>query len=146
LSPAGYSGTPLARKLGIRAGHRVGAVGAPGHLPDLLAPLPEDVRLTSDLSPDAASPGDPFDVLLVFARDRRELEERFGAVKPLLDPAGGLWIAWPKQSSSLATDLRKGEVRKAGLAAGLVDNKVCAVDEDWSGLRFVYRLEDRPGS
>ncbi|NIP58039.1 MAG: DUF3052 family protein [Gemmatimonadetes bacterium] len=151
MSPAGYSGTPLARKLGIRAGHRVGAVGAPGHLSSLLAPLPADVRLTADLlrggsPPDGSSSDESFDVLLVFARDRRELEERLGAVKPLLVPDGGLWVAWPKQSSSLATDLRKGEVRKAGLAAGLVDNKVCAVDEDWSGLRFVYRVEDRPSA
>lgn len=144
MSPAGYSGTPLARKLGIRAGHRVGAVGAPGHLPGLLAPLPEEVRLTEELAPDGSSCDERFDVLLVFVRDRDELDRRLETVKPLLDPAGGLWVAWPKQSSSLATDLRKGEVRRAGLSAGLVDNKVCAVDEDWSGLRFVYRLEDRP--
>lgn len=144
MSSSGYSGTPLARKLGIRAHDLVGALGAPQRLPGLLDPLPEGVRLVPD-PPPGGGPEARFDVLLLFVRSREELTERLPPAKRLLDPHGGLWVAWPKQSSPLASDLRKGGIREEGLSAGLVDNKVCAVDEDWSGLRFVYRVEDRPG-
>jgi hypothetical protein len=84
------------------------------------------------------------DVVVFFARRRGVLERRFGALKRALDPAGGLWIAWPKRSSGVATDLTEDVVRELALANGLVDNKVCAIDEIWSGLRLVYRLADRP--
>lgn len=136
---AGYSGTPLARKLGIKAGHRVATLGAPDHFADLLAPLPASVSLLADPGDD-----DPCDVIVAFVPTEDELEERFARGHALLDPAGGLWIAWPKQSSPLATRFRESDVRAHGLATGLVDNKICAIDADWSGLRFVVRTADRP--
>ncbi|MBW3534023.1 MAG: DUF3052 domain-containing protein [Gemmatimonadetes bacterium] len=137
--PAGYSGTPLARKLGIEEGHRLAVLGAPAHFRALLD-LPADTRLDADPPADA----EPYDVVVAFAPDREALHERFPRGHALLDPHGGLWIAWPKQSSPLATGMRESDVRSTGLAAGLVDNKICAVDGDWSGLRFVVRVEDRP--
>jgi hypothetical protein len=133
---AGYSGTPLERKLGIKGGHRIALVGAPDGFDETIGPLP-DVDVTSRLR-------GPLDVVVFFARRRGELERRFGALKRALDPAGGLWIAWPKRSSGVDTDLTEGVVRELALANGLVDNKVCAIDETWSGLRIVYRLADRP--
>ena len=135
---AGYSGTPLARKLGIKEGHRVVALGAPPHFRDLLEPLPPRVRVRTDLRGRGA-----FDVLVVFVRTERELRDRFERARARLEEDGGLWVSWPKQSSPLATALRESDVRAHGLASGLVDNKICAVDEDWSGLRFVVRLRDR---
>jgi len=135
---AGYSGTPLARKLGIREGDRVATVGAPAGLPRLLEPLPASVRLRSDLRGRST-----FNVLVVFATSERELRDRFAKGRARLETDGGLWVAWPKQSSPLATDLRESHVRAHGLSTGLVDNKICAIDEDWSGLRFVVRVKDR---
>ncbi|MCU1467123.1 MAG: hypothetical protein JWM72_3051, partial [Actinomycetia bacterium] len=84
------------------------------------------------------------DIVLFFATRRAELERRFDSLARTVAPAGGLWIAWPKRTACVATDLREGVVRELGLAHGLVDNKVCAVDDTWSGLRFVFRLTDRP--
>ena len=136
---AGYSGTPLAKKLGIAEGHLVAALGAPPHFAALLEPLPRGVRLRSDLRV-----REPHDVLVAFVRDAGELRERFLKALGRLDPYGGLWIAWPKLSSPLATGLRESHVREHGLSTGLVDNKICAIDEDWSGLRFVVRTEHRP--
>jgi hypothetical protein len=135
---AGYSGTPLTRKLGIKEAHRVAAVGAPEYFPDLLEPLPPRVRLRSGLRG-----GGCFDVVVAFVRTPAELRHRFEKARRRLEGDGGLWVCWPKQSSPLATRLRESDVRAHGLAAGLVDNKVCAIDEDWSGLRFVVRLRDR---
>jgi hypothetical protein len=135
---AGYSGTPLAKKLGIKEGHEVATLGAPPHFADLLAPLPPRARVTSGLRGD-----DVRNVIIVFARTLHELEERFGRARPRLHPAGGLWVCWPKQTSELAGELRESSVRAHGLATGLVDNKVCAIDSDWSGLRFVVRVRDR---
>lgn len=131
------SPTPLVRKLGIRAGSRVAVMAPPSDPATLLAPLPDEVDVVRD--PGAGR----WDVILLFAPSRTALEERLPSAVPLLDPDGGLWVAWPKRSSPLAEDLGREEVRRQGLAAGLVDNKVCAVDADWSGLRFVYRREDR---
>lgn len=136
---AGYSGTPLPRKLGIRDGAVVAAVGAPAHFVDLLRPMPPGVRMRMDLRGRG-----PFDVMVVFVRSERELRSRFDRARARLHPAGGLWVAWPKQSSPLATELKDSHVRAHGLSTGLVDNKVCAIDDDWSGLRFVVRVEDRP--
>lgn len=136
---AGYSGTPLAKKLGIKDGHRVATLGAPPHFPELVNPLPPSVRLRGDLR--AAG---PYDVLVVFVRTERELRDRFDRARTRLETAGGLWVAWPKRTSSLATELKESDVRSHGLSTGLVDNKICAIDADWSGLRFVVRLEDRP--
>ncbi|MEN8375075.1 MAG: DUF3052 domain-containing protein [Gemmatimonadota bacterium] len=136
---AGYSGTPLPRKLGIKPGHRVALLGAPEGFSAALGNLPERVRTTR-----RAAAG-PYDVMVLFADRRSRLARRIGAAKAKLAPNGGLWICWPKKSSGVPTDLADGVVREAGLASGLVDNKVCAVDDIWSGLRFVYRLADRPG-
>jgi hypothetical protein len=135
---AGYSGTPLAKKLGIRPGARVATLGAPAGFPELLEPLPEGVALRPDLRG-----GGAFDVLVAFARTEAELRGRFGRARARLKTDGGLWLAWPKLSSPLSTSLKESHVRALGLSAGLVDNKVCAIDADWSGLRFVVRLRDR---
>jgi hypothetical protein len=135
---AGYSGTPLPQKLGIGEGARVALVRAPEGFADTLQPLlPHGVRICSRLS-------GVLDVVLFFVTRRSELERRFGPMARALEPAGGLWIAWPKKTAGVATDLTENVVRAIGLDQGLVDNKVCAVDEVWSGLRFVYRLADRP--
>lgn len=135
---AGYSGTPLARKLGIKEGHRVAALGAPPHFTGLLDPLPPGVRLQSGLRRRGL-----LDVVVAFVRSGVELRERFGSGRVRLRPEGGLWVAWPKRTSPLATALKESDVRGHGLSCGLVDNKICAIDEDWSALRFVIRLEDR---
>jgi hypothetical protein len=138
VSPvAGYSGTPLPRKLGIKPGARVGLIGAPAGFDTTLGELPPDVVVRNGLR-------GPFDVLVAFFDSAATLQRRLPALRGALDPAGGLWIAWPKRSSGADTDLSDGVVRELGLAAGLVDNKVCAIDELWSGLRFVYRIADRP--
>jgi hypothetical protein len=135
--PAGYSGTPLPTKLGIRPGSRVLVTGAPERfVEDTLGPLP-DVELHRRAG------RSPYDVVLAFAPDHRTLEARFKPARQRLTTAGGLWIAWPKRSSGYASDLDENIVRDFGLAAGLVDNKVCAIDATWSGLRFVVRLRDR---
>jgi len=140
---AGYSGTPLPKKLGLRPGARLGLVRAPDHFTDTLGDLPDGVsavRLARGTS--------RFDVIVCFARSSKELARHLPALPARLLPAGGLWIAWPKKSakkaSGLATDLTETEVRARGLATGLVDNKVCAIDDTWSGLRFVVRVADRP--
>ena len=144
--PAGYSGTPLAKKLGIREGDRVGVIGDPGHFRELLGDLPGSVEyVDAPGRPRSARAGDAraFDVVVAFVPEAATLESRFLHGHRLIDWAGGLWIAWPKMKSPLHRDLRDSGVRDHGLEAGLVDNKVCAIDEDWSGLRFVYRREDR---
>jgi hypothetical protein len=128
----------LAKKLGIKEGHEVATLGAPAHFADLLAPLPARARVTSGLRGE-----DVRNVIVVFARTPRELEERFARARARLDLSGGLWVCWPKQTSELAGELRESSVRAHGLATGLVDNKVCAIDSDWSGLRFVVRVRDR---
>jgi hypothetical protein len=134
--PAGYSGTPLPRKLGIKPESRLAAIGAPDDFDDTLGELPPGVSVRR-------SARGPLDVIVAFFTERAELERRLPTLIKGLDQAGGLWIAWPKRGSGLASDLGEGIVRELGLAAGLVDNKVCAIDATWSGLRFVYRLRDR---
>ncbi|MCB9476978.1 MAG: DUF3052 family protein [Deltaproteobacteria bacterium] len=138
MTPAGYSGTPLPKKLGIKPGHRVRVIAGPPDFDATLGELPEAVTVRRDLrGKDAA------DVMLFFTTDAKELRERFAALAGRLEKNGGLWICRPKKASGVATDVTDSVVREIGLAAGLVDNKVCAVDETWSGLRFVYRLKDR---
>jgi hypothetical protein len=140
---AGYSGTPLPKKLGIKPGTRLGLVGAPEDFPQTLGALPDGVAPRR-----VGRNKDQFDVIVCFARSSKELVQALPALPARLDPAGGLWIAWPKKSAAksaaLPTDLTEGEVRARGLATGLVDNKVCAIDDTWSGLRFVVRLAARP--
>jgi hypothetical protein len=137
MSAAGYSATPLPRKLGIREGSRVLLVNPPGGFTATLGELPPGVEL---LAPGAAD----LDVVVAFVPDLAALRVQFAFLAAALQPAGGLWVAWPKRSSGVATDLDENVVRELGLAAGLVDNKVCAIDATWSGLRFVWRLRDRP--
>ena len=134
---AGYSGTPLPKKLGIKPGARLGLIRPPDDFEATLGELPDGV---------VARPvgrGGPFDVIICFCHSSKELARDLPGLPARLDPAGGLWIAWPKRSSGLATDLGEAEVRGRGLGTGLVDNKVCAIDDTWSGLRFVVRVKDR---
>ena len=134
---SGYSGTPLPRKLGIKPGHRVLLLGAPeGFAEDTLGELPEGVRVGTRASGVA-------DVIVAFHLRRAELAKRMPALRERMDPAAGLWIAWPKRASKVATDMTEDVVREVALPTGLVDNKVCAIDEVWSGLRLVIRLRDR---
>jgi hypothetical protein len=128
--PGAHSNTPLARKLGITAATRVAVLGAPAGFTQRL----EDVAV-----PHSRLRG-RFDVIVAFADSRAGVERRLDALIAALEPRGGLWIAWPKRSSGVATDLDDRAVRELGLAAGLLDNKVCAIDETWSGLRFVRPL------
>lgn len=134
---SGYSGTPLPKKLGIKEGHTVAFVGSPEGFRSMLGDLPAGVRVK-------AQARGPLDVVVLFATRRADLERRFPRVARALDPAGGLWVAWPKKSSGEATDLTFESVQAIGLDEGLVDNKVAAIDQTWSGLRFVYRRADRP--
>jgi hypothetical protein len=128
---AGYSGTPLPRKLGIKPGATVALVGAPPDFAATLGDLPEGVTMKSTVN------GNP-DLAIWFTRSRNDLMRRIGAMASRT-PKGGLWIAWPKKTSALASDLSEATVRETGLAAGLVDYKICAVDATWSGLKFARR-------
>lgn len=134
---AGYSGTPLPQKLGIKPGHRVLILRAPDGFAQTLGELPQSVTVAT-----RASKG-PFNVIVAFCTNTAAFEPSLEKCKPLLDQAGGLWFAWPKKASGVPTDLTEDIIRNAALKAGLVDNKVCAIDETWSGLRVVIRLKDR---
>jgi hypothetical protein len=134
---AGYSGTPLGKKLGIQEGHRVVLLDAPDSLLGMLEPLPP-VRMSASLGRDRN-----LDVVLAFVTKRSELAKRVASVHPRLAPAGALWIAWPKKASKVPTDVTEHVVRELALPRGLVDNKVCAIDDIWSGLRLVIRRELR---
>ena len=134
---AGYSGTPLPRKLGIKPGQRVLALGAPDGFADgTLGELPDGVALRTTERGKA-------DVIVAFHERRAELARRMPRLRELMEPAAGLWIAWPKRASGVPTDLTEDVVRELALANRLVDNKVCAIDDVWSGLRLVIRLRDR---
>lgn len=127
----------VVRKLGITAGARVALLGAPDAFESELVDLPPRVSIRRRAYA-------PLDVIVAFAHDRATLERRLATLARALDPAGGLWIAWHKRSSGMQGELNDNVVRELGLAAGLVDNKICAINELWSGMRFVYRLRDRP--
>ena len=135
-APAGYSGTPLAKKLGIKDGARVALLSAPPAFRDTLAPLPAGVTF-------ARGAARPLDLALLFVRTEAELRSAFPPAAARLTPSGMLWVAWPKKAAKVPTDLTEGVVQRIGLEQGLVDTKVCAIDETWSGLRFVRRLKDR---
>ena len=135
MTAAGYSGTPLPKKLGIKPGHRVLLLGAPEGFS--LGELPEAVRVVRSLRGEA-------DVIVSFHLERRDLERRMPALRTAMVPNAGLWIAWPKRASKVPTDLDENVVRALALANTLVDNKVAAIDEVWSGLRLVIRVRDRP--
>ena len=130
---AGYSGTPLAKKLGIKENFRVALVGMPA---GVRAEIKEALN-------SCASASSGLDFAMVFVKSVAELKKEFSRVAKMLAPAGMLWVSWPKKTSGVATDLDENVVRGIGLAAGLVDVKVCAVDEVWSGLKFVVRVKDR---
>jgi hypothetical protein len=132
----GYSGTPLVSKLGVVRDRRVAVINDPGHFFDLLAPVPDGVALKTTLRGGA-------DVVVLFVLRRAEFDRRLAAAGRAVFPAGGLWIAWPKRTSKVPTDMTEDVVREVALPTGLVDNKVCAIDEVWSGLRLVWRRELR---
>jgi hypothetical protein len=129
---AGYSGTPLAKKLGIKEGHRVVLLGAPSGFADTLEPLPPVIVVTS-------LRGAPADVVVLFVTKRAQLEGKLDAVRAAMTPSAGFWVAWPKKAAKVATDMTEQVVRDVALPTGLVDNKVCAIDDTWSGLRLVIR-------
>jgi hypothetical protein len=136
VSTAGYSGTPLPRKLGLKPGMRAAWLGAPAQFADLLGPLPDGVRLKTRAT-------GPLDVVVLFVTRRAELTRRLPALGDAVAPAGAVWAAWPKRASGVRTDVTEDVVRDVALPLGLVDVKVCAIDETWSGLRLVIRKELR---
>ena len=136
MSGAGYSGTPLPKKLGIKEDARVALVGAPPEAAALIEPLPPGVVLRSWLRGEA-------DVIVFFTRQRGVLEQRLDALVAKLARDGSLWVAWPKRASGVETDMTENVVREVALPRGLVDTKVCAISDVWSGLRLVRRLANR---
>ena len=134
---AGYSGTPLPRKLGIKPDHTLGLVNTPAGFLEYLGPLPDGASVTDDGKA-------KLDVAVLFVTESADLARHFPRLAKRLNPAGGLWVAWPKKASGVPSDLTENVVRRIGLDVGLVDNKVCAIDDVWSGLRFVIRVQDRP--
>src|SRR6478672_5866069 len=133
---AGYSGTPLTKKLGIKEGSHVALLSAPEGFDRTLGELPDGVETRT-------SARGSLDVVVFFTTARAALGRRFDALARAIFPDGGLWVAWPKRASGLETDLTEDVVRDLALERGLVDNKVCAIDDTWSGLRLVYRVADR---
>ena len=133
---AGYSGTPLAQKLGIKPRQKVATLGAPAGYRKLLAPLPEGVSFTTEIAADA-----PF--VHLFEKDRKTLQKELKRLRRLLADAGVLWVSWPKKSSGLTTDITEDVIREVCLPLAFVDVKVCAVDETWSGLKLMIRRENR---
>lgn len=130
----GYSGTPLVEKLGIKPGARLKFVSEPKGFDALLGELPKGSRFVASGTLDFA---------ILFAKARSDLVKGFPRLRDRLEPNGMLWVAWPKKTSGVETDLTEGVVRAFGLESGLVDVKVCAIDDTWSGLKFVRRLKDR---
>jgi len=136
VSSAGYSGTPLPKKLGIKEGAEVAILNAPEDFTDTLGALPGGVTVRQRLRR-------PLDVIVFFTVRRADLEHRIERLRAALEPAGRLWIAWPKRASKVETDMTEDVVRDVALPLGLVDNKVAAIDETWSGLALVIRRELR---
>ncbi|MGI9624125.1 MAG: DUF3052 domain-containing protein [Acidimicrobiales bacterium] len=134
--PAGYSGTPLAKKLGIKEGCDLALLNAPAEMTDWLALIPDDVAIRGDVRARA-------DVVVGFFDREAALRRRLPALLKAIFPDGGVWVAWPKKASGVPTDITEDTVRGLGRAAGVVDNKVCAISEVWSGLRLVHRVENR---
>jgi hypothetical protein len=130
---AGYSGTPLPKKLGIGEGSSVALIGAP---PGVLDDLPAGVKVKRQARGRA-------DVVVAFFVEGAEFARRIGSLSTMIFPGGGLWVAWPKRASGLDTTMNENVVREIALPLGLVDNKVCAIDDTWSALRVVWRVERR---
>jgi hypothetical protein len=135
---ADYSGTPLPSKLGIGEGDEVALIGAPEWLEDMLRAVPDIASVHTDLVDDAR-----YDVIVAFVTERAELEAELPRLRSRMAPACGLWIAWPKRASGQQTDMTDHVVRDVALPTGLVDNKVCAIDATWTGVRLVIRRELR---
>ena len=133
---AGYSGTPLAKKLGIKPGCRLFVADAPRNYAELVAPLPEGVQLTAQLHADT-------DVVHVFSTRRAKLVEALRSALAKMKREGAIWVSWPKKASRMETDITEDTIRQLALPMGLVDIKVCAVDETWSALKLVLRKEKR---
>jgi hypothetical protein len=133
---SGYSGTPLPRKLGIKEGARVALVDAPDNFEATLGALPDGVTVRTRAR-------GPVDVIVFFTTSRAKLERRIETLRSALDLAGRLWVAWPKRASGVPTDVTEDVVREIAVGHRLVDNKVAALDETWSGLQLVIRLKDR---
>jgi hypothetical protein len=131
----GYSETPLAKKLGIKASSRITFLNAPEGFRESLGELPANVKIIGVQK--------PIDLIVFFPKSVEDLESKFAKLAEKLSPTGMFWIAWPKKSAGVETDLSFDAVQQTGLALGLVDNKVCAISEVLSGLRFVYRVTDR---
>lgn len=133
---ADYSSTPLAKKLGIKPYSIVALIGEPEGFQETINPLPDAVEFV-----DIGMTG--IDIVLFFAREESEFEERFDTLLAILSDTGALWVAWPKKSAGTSTDLTFEIVQRRGLSAGRVDNKICSIDETFTGLRFVKRVKDR---
>lgn len=138
---AGYSGTPLPQKLGIKEGHRVALVGAPAGFD--LGVLPTGAVQQRGLAVRGGAAADVLDVVVVFVKQRADLVDQLAACRARMAQNAGLWIAWPKKASGVPTDIVEDTIREVALPTGLVDNKVCAIDDIWSGLRLVIRKELR---
>jgi hypothetical protein len=136
---AGYSGTPLAQKLGFKSGHAVCAIGAPPNYETLLEPLPKGVKIIRN------SRGTP-DAIHLFSKDRAELAKLLPRLMTQIRPDGMIWISWPKKAAGIPSTITEDSIREIALPLGLVDIKVCAVDETWSGLKLVIRRENRKAS
>jgi len=134
---AGYSGTPLAKKLGIKDKFRVRLLESPAEVRKELKPALAQCELVNDGKGQV-------DFAMMFTKSSSHLSGEFAALAKCLTPTGMLWVSWPKKTSGVLTDLNENKVRDIGLAAGLVDVKVCAITDIWSGLKFVRRLKDRP--
>jgi hypothetical protein len=136
MNMAGYSSTPLPKKLGIKEQSRIAFVNAPKEFESYLGPLPASAEIVKRLTK-------PLDIILLFVTVERALAKDFAKFADKLATNGMIWVAWPKKSSGVETDLSFERVQRIGLDAGLVDVKICAIDETWSGLKFVFRLKDR---
>lgn len=134
--PAGYSGTPLVKKLGIKENATIKLVNEPAHYLKLIGKIPAGVRFIQN-------DRDPADFIHIFATQASALKKALPSLKKQLKKDGMMWVSWPKKSAKVSTDVDESVVHSLGLATGLVDVKVCAVDETWSGFKFVYRLKDR---
>ncbi|MFY0687312.1 MAG: DUF3052 family protein [Cyclobacteriaceae bacterium] len=138
MNPAGYSNTPLVKKLGIKEGMKCIFVNTPSHYVDLLIDIPDISVLNIEDAEEETT-----DFVHLFVKHQKELENAWLRCKSTLKKTGSLWVSWPKATSQLPKDIDGNYVRRFGLSGGLVDTKVCAIDADWSGIKFMYRREDR---
>ncbi len=137
MPTSGYSTTPLAKKLGIKEHYKCLLYNQPNHYFNLFSDLPSNITMLDNIKTETS------DFIHVFCTSEKELTKIVGAYKPALKKTGLLWVSWPKGSSKIITDLKRDLIREHLLSIGLVDVKIAAIDEDWSGLKFVYRLKDR---